>query len=225
MDGESNARQQHGLDFEAWLKETFFKSLKPSGYTDKWDIENYTFNGECGAHTLGFSGLPISVKTCKYGSPIGFGDALRQYENTQDFLLIVGFWRQQGRAKKFVAVKAVPVSAKMWKSLFEEKVSRYELETDTLRDDFETMSSKIRKLDSVIKDRGTTYQTARKLAKEVKAELPAVDIVLNPKIDSKNQRRLQCSLPFKTFWNTLAQSAPFVDEDCMFWGKQVPDLI
>ena len=50
--------------------------------------------------------LPVSIKTCKYGSSIGFGDALRQFENEEDFLLIVGFWKQAGAFKNFVAVEA-----------------------------------------------------------------------------------------------------------------------
>jgi hypothetical protein len=220
----SNARQQHGLNFEAWLKKTFFEPLRPSGYTDKWDIDNYIFKAKYGAHTLCFGSLPISVKTCKYGSPIGFGDALRQYQNTQDFLLIVGFWQQNGKTKKYVAVKAVAVSAKAWKALFSEKISTADLERDSIEDEYEIMNSKIRKLDSVIKDRTTDYRKARQLAKDAKSEMPAIDIVLNPKIDSKNQRRLQCSLPFKVFWNNLAKVPPFTDQNCTFWGEKVPEL-
>ena len=238
MDG-SHARQQHGLDFEKWIKDTFFSAYVQTAYTAKWDATGVKFKSEYAIHTMIYSGLPVSIKTCKYGAPIGFGDAIRQFENDEDFLLIVGFWKNSGSAKKFVSVKAASVDAKKWKSLFEGKVTIEELKKDDLEDEskdeseefFEIESkqesltgSKIRKLDEIIKDKSIQYKKVRELAKKAKKEITGIDIVLNPKIDSKGQRRLQCSLPFSVFWEEFAKEAAFSDEDCTFWGEKVPLL-
>lgn len=40
-------------------------------------------------------------------------------------------------------------------------------------------------------------------------------IVINPKIDSKKQRRIQCSLPFRDFWECSGRDAQ---------GRDCPEL-
>jgi len=221
MDAGNQARQQHGMDFEKWLKDTFFQSYAQTGYTDKWDALNVVFKKEFLNYTSNFLSLPVSIKTCKYSSPIGFGDAIRQFKNTQDFLLIVGFWHSSGAEKKFLSVKAVRIVAAEWHKLFVGTISGGELEKDRLKS--EEIARKIYRLDRTIK---TTpdYRDARKNARAEKQALPEMEIVLNPKIDSKNQRRLQCSLPFNVFWNRFAKEAQVKDENCTFWGKTVPLL-
>jgi hypothetical protein len=225
MDG-GNARQQHGLDFEAWLKDTFFSSCNISGNTDKWDFTGVAYKSKYSLYTSNFGGLPISVKTCKFGTPIGFGDALRQMENEEDFLLIVCFWKAAGEFKKCVSVEAVMVSSHLWKRMFVEKMmDESDEEGDSYESDeeeFTLMTSKIRKLDSVIKDRSVGYQETRIEAKKLKKELHSSTVVFNPKIDSKGQRRLQCSLPFKIFWSIVAGKFPFSGENVKLWGEEVP---
>ncbi|MGI8641849.1 MAG: hypothetical protein ACR2MG_18115 [Pyrinomonadaceae bacterium] len=161
------------------------------------------------------------MKTCKFGSPIGFGDAIRQFDNTQDFLLIVGFWLSSGAMKKFLSVKAVKVAAGEWHKLFLETITEEELEKDRLKP--EEIQRKIYGLDRTIK-MTSSYLDARKQAKAEKQALPKMEIVLNPKIDSKIQRRLQCSLPFSIFWEKFAGESPIKNETCTFWGETVPLL-
>lgn len=132
--------------------------------------------------------MPVSIKTCKNNCPIGFGDALRQFHIDEDFLLIVGFWEQSGIHKNFVSVEAVKITSAEWRSLF----------SPLLMQDLQT-------LDSVIKDKTIYYAEVRRKAKEIKRLFAPTKIVLNPKIDSKEQRRLQCSLPFKFFWQDFAK--------------------
>lgn len=197
--------QRHGFDFENWVKETFFAKFEAK-YTQKWDIPkeaNYLTKVPKSFHKL-----PVSIKTCKYGSPIGFGDALRQYNNNEDFLLIVGFWTQSGNNKNFVAVESVMVLAKVWKSLF--------LPLD---------ANDLILLDSTIKNIELHYSEARKKAKEIKLsdKFRQTKMVLNPKIDSKTQRRLQCSLPFGIFWKELANKESYVKLDSELFGEKVPN--
>lgn len=195
--------QRHGFDFENWVKETFFAEFY-ANYTQKWDVigeANYLAK-----IPKELQNLPVSIKTCKFGSPIGFGDALRQYNNNEDFLLIVGFWKQAGNYKNFVVVEGAKMFANDWKNLFSP------LNTDELTF-----------LDSTIKNTELHYSEARKLAKELKSsdKFRQAKIILNPKIDSKTQRRLQCSLPFNIFWREFVGKDSYQNIDCELFGEKV----
>jgi hypothetical protein len=172
--------QRHGFDFEEWVRDTFFEGYKGE-YTQDWDLPA-TVNPR-------FGGIPVSIKTAKYGSSIGLGDALRQFKIEESFLLIVGFWKQEGQHKKWVNIVATEVQPAQWRNLWN---------PITVAD--------IQKLDSLIKDRSLHYEEVREQAKTLKSSSPYADclMVLNPKIDSKVQRRLQCSLPFSVLFEKLA---------------------
>jgi hypothetical protein len=213
--------QRHGLDFEDWFRETFTNNAHSGSMTGKWDILNPSYKSKFAKYVATYRGLPVSIKTCKYGSSINFGDALRQFNNTEDFLLIVGFWLRAGAKKKFVSVKAAKVTHKVWHQLFAQVITPGELKKDRLSN--EEIKKKIEKLDLTIKSTAK-YQEARKKAQEEKEMLPPMEIILNPKIDSKNQRRLQCSLPFQTFWAKFAVEPAFQNQECTFWGVEVPAL-
>jgi len=195
--------QSHGFDFENWIKKTFFAEFSIS-YSSKWDVPT-EFNS-LEIVPKAFRHLPVSIKTCKNGCPIGFGDALRQFKNEEDFLLIVGFWEQSGGNKNFVAVEAAKVTTQIWKNLFE-PLSEEDL----------------RFLDSTIKNRELLYIEARKKAEEIKQSFPPTKIVLNRKIDSKIQRRLQCGLPFKVFWNEIAGKESYRNIECSLFGERIPN--
>ncbi len=195
--------QSHGFDFENWVKQKFFADFDAS-YSSKWDIPKEFNDLEIVPENL--RNLPVSVKTCKYDSPIGFGDALRKFNVDEDFLLIVGFWEQSGEHKNFIAVEAVKVSVKSWKKMFE-PLNEEELSY----------------LDSIIKNREINYVEVRQKAKEIKKSFPPTKIIINPKIDSKIQRRLQCSLPFKTFWQYFVGKEPYKNINCSLFGEKVPN--
>lgn len=198
--------QKHGFDFENWVKETFFVKSHVD-YTEKWDVPSALNISTVVPGAL--QRLPVSIKTCQLGKAIYFGDALRQSENQEDFLLIVGFWKQSGVFKNFVAVEAAKVTVEDWRTLF----------LPLFEDD-------IIKLDAIIKDRSVDYWETRRRAKETKKpeRFKSARIVLNPKIDSKEkQRRLQCSLPSNVFWNNIAKKAPYENNDCELFGEKVPN--
>lgn len=195
--------QLHGFDFENWIKKTFFAEFSVS-YSHKWDIPA-DFN-KLEVVPEEFRHLPVSVKTCKNRSPIGFGDALRQFNVKEEFLLIVGFWEQSGANKNFVAVEAAKITIREWKNLFNPLTDK-----------------DLKLLDSTIKNKETHYAEVRKSAKEIKKSFPPTKMILNPKIDSKSQRRLQCSLPFNVFWNMFAKKEAYRNIDCSLFGKRVPN--
>lgn len=180
----ARAVQEHGFTFERWVAATFFSGYKARSYTEEWDVAP-EFN-------TSYGGVPVSVKTAKYGSPLGLGDALRQFRIAEDFLLIAGFWQQEEQKKRIVNIVAAPVSAAVWKSLWH-PITLHEL----------------LHLDALIKDRSLSYHQARSRAQHLKLQPPftRARIVMNPKIDSKTQRRLQCSLGFDTLFSVLAPGA------------------
>jgi hypothetical protein len=172
--------QQHGLSFEHWVADTFFGGHRPSGPTDKWDIP--------ASANKNHGRIPVNPKATQYGEPVLLGDALRQYDINEPFLLIVGFWEQDGRGKKFVQSLVVRIEPDQWRKLW----------APVTRPDLEAM-------DKLVKD---TSRPIAEVRKEVlrRKKLPPFSqavIQLNPKID-QSQRRLQCSISYVRLFKNLA---------------------
>ena len=185
--------QSHGLLFEQWLRDTFFGGYTPKGYTQKWDIPAEA-NSDHGR-------IPVNPKAIKYGTPIDFGDALRQFEIVEKgerFLLIVGFWDQASKSeKKWVNVQAVEIKPADWARLWS-PVTRNDLN----------------RLIAVIKDKSLSIEEARERAKQIKNQPPFTEAIMqvNPKIDG-SQRRLQCSVRFDDFFKHLAPTSDAARQD------------
>lgn len=127
---------------------------------------------------------PISIKTAKWNCSIGFGDARRRFKIDHKFTLVVGFWERTGPGKRVVKIVSVFVQPGSWALLWKP-----------------IQFKDLKKLDEQIKDRRLHYLEARRLAKATVSAPPFTDSIfrVNPKIDSKEQRRLQCTLTQKTF--------------------------
>lgn len=164
--------QRHGLSFEHWVADTFFGGHRASGLTEKWDIP--------ATANAGHGGIAVNPKAAQYGEPVMLGDALRQYDIHEPFLLIVGFWEQDGSDKKFVQSLAVCVEPEQWRELWS-PVTRADLE----------------EMDRLVKDLSQPVVEVRREVLRRKKSPPFSDAViqLNPKIDP-SQRRLQCSISF-----------------------------
>jgi len=192
--------QQHGVVFEEWIRDTFFDGYEPESYTQKWDIP--------AAANLRHGGVPVNPKAAKYRTAIGLGDALRQYDIAQPFILLVGFWQQDGETKRFVNIVAPKIHPEVWRMLWG-PVTRADLA----------------RLDALIKDRSIDYREVRLRAQAMKKEYPFNEslVVLNPKIGSTGQRRLQCSLRFDHLFSLLAAgSDPSPQADPTLWGVPFP---
>jgi len=188
--------QQHGLVFEKWVRDTFFDGYVPPGYTQKWDIP--------AAINRAHGGIPVNPKATKYRTPVDLGDALRQFDIAEPFILVIGYWQQEGNEKRFVNIIAPVVTPDLMRQLWG-PVTRADLE----------------RLDALIKDRSLDYREARKRAQAMKRQPPfnQTIITLNPKIDSKGQRRLQCSLSFSKVFQYLAPDADSgVQQAPVLWG-------
>lgn len=192
--------QRHGVEFETWVRDTFFDGYRPINYTQKWDIPAEA-NRRHGA-------VPVNPKAAKYNTPIDLGDALRQFDIDEPFILLIGYWRQHGPEKRFVTLIAPTVDPGTWRKLWG-PITRADLEA----------------LDALIKDRTRTPQEVRRLAQAMKRRPPYNQgvIVLNPKIDTKGQRRLQCSLRFADVFTHLApDSDPAPQAVPILWGVPFP---
>ncbi len=195
--------QRHGVVFEQWVRDTFFDAYEPLSYTQKWDIpaEANTKHG----------GVPVNPKATKYRTPVDLGDALRQFDIDEPFLFIIGFWVQEEHGKRMVNILPALVPAATWRDLWG-PVTRADIE----------------RLDALIKDRALGHEEARRLAQEMKSQPPFSEsvIVFNPKIDSKTQRRLQCSLRFEDVFKYIAPAADSTSQARpALWGVPYPGLI
>lgn len=197
--------QAHGLLFEHWICDTFFDRYRPAGYTQKWDIPA----GENRLPDPALAGLPVNPKAARFGAPVGLGDALRQYDIDEPFLLVLGYWEQVAPdRKRFVKIIAPRIEPETWRALWG-PVTRADLE----------------RLDAVVKDRSIRPAEARRRAQKMKSAAPFTDcvFVLNPKIDDQGQRRLQCSLRYEDVRKYLAPGASFgPDETPALWGVPFP---
>lgn len=194
--------QHHGVWFEQWVCDTFFDGYRATDYTQKWDIPA-SANQQHG-------GLPVNPKAAKYRSPVALGDALRQFDIDEPFLLVVGFWEQsEPTVKRWVNLQAVVVTPALWRQLWH-PLTRADLE----------------RLDAVVKDPSLTLAEARSRVQAFKAQptYSQAVITLNPKIDTR-QRRLQCSLSFQAFFTHLAPSSASARQDLpQLWGKPIPQV-
>ncbi len=200
--------QAHGLVFERWVRDTFFQGYRPDGYTQKWDVP-----GELNRLSdPALAGLPVNPKATKFRSPVGLGDALRQHDIEEPFILVLGYWTQASPdEKRLVKILALRVEPATWRALWG-PVTRADLE----------------RLDAVVKDRSVSAAEARRRAQTMKSRPPFSEavFVLNPKIDEKGQRRLQCSLRYEDVLARLAPEAtPGPDETPALWGKPFPAAI
>lgn len=191
--------QNHGVVFEKWIRDTFFDGYEPDSYTQKWDIPK--------AANKKYGGVPVNPKAIKYKAPVDLGDALRQYKIDEPFMMIIGYWQQNGDKKRYVNIVAATITPENWKKLWG-PVTFADLE----------------KLDAVIKNT-PDYKEARRLAQEMKKQEPFSKsiLTLNPKIDSKSQRRLQCSLSFSNVFQYLAPTSdPAIQEHPKLFGVEAP---
>jgi len=193
--------QRHGLGFEHWVADTFFGGFRPPGPTDKWDIP--------AAANKDHGRIPVNPKATQYGEPVLLGDALRQYDIDEPFLLLVGFWQQDGGDKKFVQSLVARITPQQWRQLWA-PVTRADLEA----------------MDRLVKDTARPIAEVRKEVLRRKKLPPFSEAViqLNPKID-QSQRRLQCSISYVRLFQNLApdrdrKRQPFAE----IFGRRIPPL-
>jgi len=174
----------HDLVFNRWVRDTFFAGYMPASQTQRWDIPA-SANRDHGA-------IPVNLKSVKHGGAVDLGDALRRYEIDEPFLLILGFWQQDGEARRIVNIIAPEIPPALWRRLWGP-----------------VTYADLLKLDDLIKDTGPSVEETRRLALKMKNSPPFSEAIIqvNPRIDPHGQRRLQCSIRFSDVFKHLAPGA------------------
>lgn len=165
--------QMHGKAFENMLKAIFNASDTKRLSNSKFDVEA-KFNKETNS--------PVSIKTMKEGTKsICMSDARRFFEEENPFTMIVGIYIQKDKRKVFEEVREYFISAENLKKLKGE-ISYKEVKAFH---------------EELLKFKYGEHIEARNFARGKLKELKSKEcsLLLNPKIDSQTQRRLQCSLP------------------------------
>lgn len=194
---------RYNLVFEKWVRDAFFDGYKPTGPAPRWSIP--------AAANQHHGGLPVNLAFARHGTAVELGDALRHYEIDQPFILVLGFWRQDGDSKRVTGLFAPEITAAQWRKLWG---------PITYND--------LLKFDALIKDPGLPAEELRRLALKLKNSPPFTDAVIqvNPRIGTDGQRRLLCSLRFADVFGYLVPEANQQPQSQpALWGVRHPGPI
>ncbi|NJK92812.1 MAG: hypothetical protein HC904_13910 [Blastochloris sp.] len=175
-----------------------------TGYTSEWDIPA-KFNHH--------SGRNISVKCIRWGNSVYLGDAMRQWQlgrGEESFEMVVGFYdieEREGEGEAQAVLKSGAPGgnhAGIWR-----------------RSWGEITEAELAALIAGIKDKplAEAQAYARAEAKRLRAKPGIIDI--NPKVN-KDQRRIQCSIPFEVFYREILKAEPEPQTELKLWGQNVP---
>lgn len=148
-----------------------YNIILSNNYTDKWDGRINEF--------------PVSIKTEKYGTDIEMADVFRQMNVNEDFYLIVGFWNEN--KSNIIEQHLLKINGEEYSSLFNHSF------IPQLRG----------LLDNITNDKNDDNkwktQTAN-IRSAWKEKTPNL-IRLRFKRDHKKQKRIQCAINNKDFYN------------------------
>lgn len=164
--------QLHGKILEDMIKSTFYGSSDSKrNPTSIFDIESI-FDKELNLNT--------SIKASKKNT-VEMADARRFWNIKEEFRLLICKYAQVGKIKRFIEFHEIIITPKILNFL------KGDLDLKIIEDFHNTLKT----------FQIGQHKEARKYAKEhnkiLKNEYSSY-IQLNPKIDTKNQRRLQCSI-------------------------------
>ena len=163
--------QLHGKTYEDYIKSAFPGSAdhgRPA--SAKWDIEDRYDK---------INHLSTSIKTSK-GSSIELADARKIWQINEQYRIILGRYQQIGDVKDFYSLHEIIIT----------KDEHSKLLGNIRLDEIESFH------DTLLHFKKGSHDEARRYAKSQKLLLANRSIItLNPKIDTKSQRRLQCSIP------------------------------
>jgi hypothetical protein len=181
-----SASQQHGKIFENHLKSAFPDSANNETHKSQWDIEK-EYNK--------IDNLPISIKTTGSNN-INLADARRFWLIDKPYKLLIGKYTQDGCMKNFHTLYEFCIT--------EEEHTKF-LGNITY--------SEIENFHNILSSYGKNlYVECRKYAKSNKKLFERRSIVqLNPKIDAKTQRRLQCSITFNSILKNIKNQTKYKD--------------
>ena len=173
--------QNHGFTFENWIKKILCADQPDCKYTQKWDIPGK---------------IPISVKCIGKTNALELSSAVRFWENEKPFLLIVGRWEQFGNSKKIVSIDELMIDEHILRKL-KGLLTLVELKE---------FNTKIVSFPAGKEGQKEGIAYAKKWKKEHSGKIGL--ITLTHKIDSKNQRRLQCNINYQNYLKLFGNPSP-----------------
>lgn len=193
-----NAFEDTIIYFTTGVNKTEYSKFIP--YTASMDIQQGTL-----------SDSNVSVKTSKDGKYVCGADALNFYKHTSvsEFKLVVGVYHQTGNTKRYGSIYEFDFSPDIhpivWGGLSE---------TDLLS--YKNYITSIPAGRDAQKEHNKIWKEKRKALMKTLSVKPIIQ--LNPKIDSKNQRRLQCSMTL----NNMVANIPYTVYTNNYKGLSLP---
>lgn len=188
------------IAFEFWARDTFFDGYRNRTTTpSKWDIPAEANK----AH----GGVPVNLRVAPHGAAIELGEALRQYEITEPFILLVGFWQEADAQRRFTTLAAPRITPAEWAKLWAPITY-----ADLLR------------FDALLKDPAPPIEETRRLALRMKNSPPFNQAIIQvtPRIDPLT-RRLLCTVRFADFFQHLAPGTDSAPQAApTLWGAAAP---
>lgn len=166
--------QNHGFIFENWVKNILGITELAESYTQRWDISGK---------------IPTSVKCMGLKNALEFGSTVRMWEVDEPFILIIGRWKQVGLKKIIKSIDEINITPTILKKM------RGSISLEEIKE----LDKKIKKFPAGIVGQKQGIEFAEKWKKERKDKMGLLTIT--HKIDSKNQRRIQCNLNYNNYVN------------------------
>lgn len=200
--------QNHGVVFEdliiskitGFSKQEYQKFLT-NAYSHSMDIVKGIYSNE-----------DYSIKVSKNGSGVGCGDILRFNKHTanDNFSIIVGSWNQ------------INPNLKIYREIYEFKIRPEHYEIFWNKINFECLQEFVHWVKSI--PPGKTAQLAvrkewKSRREEIYQKYGQGILSIDAKIDSKNQRRVQCSFKIKDLINSNIE---FVKHTTQYQGIMLP---
>ena len=176
--------QNHGFVFENWVKCILGVKELAYNYTQKWDIPGET---------------PISVKCMGLTNALEFGSTVRIWEINETFTLVVGRWEQFGLEKLIKSIDEIDITPAILLKM------RGNITLEELKD----FDKKIKSFPAGEEGQKKGIAFAENWKAERKERMGLLTIT--HKIDSKNQRRIQCNLNYKNYIELFGQPSKKVE--------------
>lgn len=182
---DMSSSQNHGFTVEEKLTAEFERYVARHGISPPAGTTEYTARFDVGSHRDPYGqGLPSSIKTSKYIGPktlVCLSDAVRiaSLTDVPKMRLLVALYRQDKDNKVFSEMREYIIEGSEWEKLMGSVPVEH----------VEAFSNAIKSPEAHTQARSVARQWRDKL----KQEYPSA-MRWNAKIDSKRQRRLQCSV-------------------------------
>jgi len=164
--------QSHGFIFENWVKNVLGVKELAYKYTQKWDISDET---------------PISVKCMGLTNALEFGSTVRIWEIDEAFTLVVGRWKQAENLKIIKSIDEIVITPEILLKM------RGHIDLEEVKD----FDKKIKCFVAGKDGQKKAIEFAVNWKSERKDRMGLLTIT--HKIDSKNQRRIQCNLNYNNY--------------------------